>query len=61
MLLNTKIFCEQLKPFLLRIRAKFYDIPTRNKKVRGKNTLLKYRKTRFDSKPAFLRKFLYYC
>ena len=42
-LLHTKIFCEYLKPFLLRIRANFYGTPTRNKKV-----------THFGSKLAFL-------
>ena len=41
-LLNTKIFCEQLKPVLLRIRANFYGNPAKNKKVK-----------RFDSKLAF--------
>ena len=45
MLLNTKTFCEQLKPFLLRIRANVYGIPTRNKQV-----------THFDSKLAFFLK-----
>ena len=44
-LLNTKIFCEQLKSFLLRIRVKFYKTLTRNKKV-----------TQFDSKLVFLKK-----
>ena len=51
------------KPFLLRIRANFNGNPTRNKKVRFKKnstqTPSKYHKTRFDSKFAFLRKFLY--
>ena len=45
MLLNTKTFCEQLKPFLLRICVNFYGTPTRNKKV-----------THFDSKLSFLKK-----
>ena len=31
----------------------FYGNPTRNKKVRGKNTLPEYHKTHFDSKLAF--------
>ena len=48
MLLNAEIFGEQLKTFLLRIRANFYGKPTRNKKVK-----------RFDSKFSFKRKFLY--
>ena len=47
-LLNTKIFCELLKPFLLRICVNFYGTPTKNKKV-----------THFDSKLGFLRKHLY--
>ena len=34
--INTKIFCELSKPFLLRIRGSFYGNPTRKKKVRGK-------------------------
>ena len=29
------MFCQLLKPFLLRIRDYFYGDPTRNKKVRG--------------------------
>ena len=45
MLLNTKLFCEYLKPFLLRIRTNFYGTPTRNKKV-----------THFHSKLAFLKR-----
>ena len=32
MLLNAKIFCKYLKPFLSRIRANFYGNPSRNKK-----------------------------
>ena len=54
--LNTKIFCELLKPFLLRIGDSFYGNPTRNKKVRGKNTLPQYHKTRFDAKLVFFKK-----
>ena len=42
MLLNTKIFYEQLKTFLLRIRANFYGNSSSNKRV-----------TRFDLKIAF--------
>ena len=34
--IDTKIFCEPLKYFLLRIREIFYGNPIRNKKVRGK-------------------------
>ena len=48
MLLNAKMLYEQLKPFLLKICANFYENSSPNKKV-----------TRFDSKLAFLRKFLY--
>ena len=44
MLLKTKIFYEQLKYFLLRIFARFYGNPSRNKKV-----------IRFDSKFAFFK------
>ena len=47
-LLNTKMFVEYLKPFLLRIRANFYGTPARNNKVKH-----------FDSKLAFLRKLFY--
>ena len=39
-----------VETFLLRIRAKFYGIPSRNKKVAC-----------FDSKLAFFWKFLYQC
>ena len=45
MLLNTEIFCEYLKPFLLRIRVIFYENTTRNKKS-----------SHFDLKIAFLSK-----
>ena len=48
MLLNTKIFFEQLKPFALRIRANFYENPTRNKNV-----------SRFNQKLAFFKKIFY--
>ena len=33
MLLCTKVFCDQLKSFLLRIRANFNGNPSRNKKA----------------------------
>ena len=48
MLLNTKIFCEQLEfmPIFMKIQLEIRNIGT-------KNTLLKHRKTRFDSKLAF--------
>ena len=44
-----------LKPFLLRIHDSFYGNPTRNKKVREKNTLPQYHKTQFDSKLGFFK------
>ena len=34
--INTKIFCESLNHFMLRIRDSFYGNPTRNKKFRDK-------------------------
>ena len=34
--INTEIFCELLKPFLLIIHETFYGNPTRNKKFRRK-------------------------
>ena len=42
MLRNTKMLCESLKPFLLRIRAYFIELQRENKKV-----------TRLDSKLTF--------
>ena len=41
MLLNTKIFCDKLKLYILRICDNFYRNPIRNKKVKDKKSLSK--------------------